>query len=217
MKLLVTGAFAASQGNLAALRAAGHDVLSVEDERGALPELASEAEGIVCNSLLHHHDLARFPRLRVVQLTSVGLDRVPVAELERRGIEVFNARGVYSVPMAEWVVMQILLLTKRARFFMRNQEERRWEKARDLTELAGRTACIVGFGEVGKEVAKRLRAFDMRVAAVTAHPSPSQFADSVLGAECLGEAVAHADVVVLAVPLTAETHHLIDARVIRLM
>lgn len=209
MKLLVTSAFGGEE-RLDALRALGHDVLYVDDERGALPEGIHDVAGVVCNALFLHHDHAEFPNLRFVQLTSAGIDRAPVEELHARGVVLFNARGVYSVPLAEWVVMQLLQVTKRARFFERNQAERRWEKARDLTELAGRTACIVGFGDVGREVAQRLRAFDVRIVAVNTVPKPLASADEFFGVGALGAALGSADFVVVTAPLTPATRHLID-------
>lgn len=217
MKLLVTSALGAAERGLDEIRALGHDVSYLQDERGPLPEGAREVDGIVCNALFLHHDVAEFSNLRFVQLTSAGLDRVPVDELAARGVALFNARGVYSVPLAEWVVMQILQVCKRARFFHRNQDERRWQKARDLTELAGRTACIIGFGDVGRQVAKRMRAFDVRVVAVDAAPADSPLADETVGVDALDQVLPTADFVVLTVPLTPETRHLIDETTIALM
>lgn len=211
MKLLITSALGADEAQIGEIRALGHGVIYVGDECGPLPAGATEAEGIVCNGLFLHHDAAEFPNLRFVQLTSAGLDRVPVDELEARGVAVFNARGVHSVPMAEWVIMQLLQVAKRARVFLRNQDQYRWEKARDLTELAGRNACIIGFGDVGHEVAKRLRAFDMRVIAVTRTPRESPLADECVHVGSLGDVLPTADFVILTVPLTPATHHLIGS------
>lgn len=209
MKLLVTSALGGER-RLDALRALGHDALSMPDERGDLPDGAHDVDGVICNALFLHHDHNEFPNLRFVQITSAGLDRVPVEQLRARGVALFNARGVYSVPLAEWVVMQILQITKRARFFEQNQAERRWEKARDLTELAGRTACIVGFGDVGRAVAQRLRAFDVRIVAVNSAAKPSSSADEFFGVDALGAALASSDYVVVTAPLTPATRHLID-------
>lgn len=210
MKLLVTAAFGTDEQRLESLRALGHDVVVMVDERGPLPAGARDAEGVVCNGLFLHHDHREFPHLRFVQLTSAGLDRAPVDQLRARDVALFNAQGVYSVPLAEWVVLQLLQVAKRAAFFHRNQGERRWKKTRDLTELAGRTACIVGFGDVGREVAKRLRAFDVRILAVNTVATPSPLADEAHGVDALGAALAQADFVVLTVPLTPATRHLID-------
>lgn len=217
MKLLVTSALGAAERGLDEIRALGHDVSYLQDERGPLPEGAREVDGIVCNALFLHHDVAEFPNLRFVQVISAGLDRVPVDEFAARGVTLFNARGVYSIPLAEWVVMQILQVCKRARVFHHNQSDHRWDKLRDLTELAGRTACIIGFGDVGREVAQRLRAFDVRIIAVDVTPSESPLADEARGVDALDKVLPDADFVVLTVPLTTQTWHLIDEAAIAAM
>lgn len=216
MKLLVTSAFGGEE-RLDALRALGHDVLYVDDERGALPEGIHDVDGVVCNALFMHHDVDRFTRLRFVQLTSAGLDRAPVERFRERGVQVFNAGGVYSVPMAEWAVAQILQIYKGSRRFLRQQDARQWVKQRDLRELAGRTACIVGFGDVGQEVAKRLRAFDVRILAVGTTAPDASLADEFFTPDAVGAAFAAADVVVLCVPLTPDTRHLINDHTIAAM
>ena len=68
--------------------------------------------------------------------------------------------------MAEFAIGGILQLYKQSRFFMANQERHKWEKHRGLLELSGKKVCILGCGEVGREIAKRLCAFGCRVAGV---------------------------------------------------
>lgn len=211
MRLVVTAALTSDERDLDELRRLGHEVTWVDDESAPLPPEALEAEGVICNALFLHHDIDLFPHLRVVQLTSAGLDRVPVDRLRERGIRVFNATGVYSIPLAEWVVLQILQLSKRSRLFARQQERRQWIKQRDLRELAGQTACIVGFGSVGREVATRLRAFDVRIVTVDTTPPEAPLADESFGPDALHAALAAADIVVLCVPLTPATRHLVDS------
>lgn len=210
MKLLVTAALTSDESLLDELRRLGHAVIWVEDESAPLPPGASQVEGIVCNGLFLYHDVDAFPQLRFVQLTSAGLDRAPIDRLRERGIPVHNAKGIYSVPLAEWVVMQVLQLYKRSRFFARNQNDRRWQKARDLRELAGTTACIVGFGDVGREVAKRLKAFDVRIIAADVTEIASPLADAVVHVQALEDALPSADLVILTLPLTPDTFHMMD-------
>ena len=69
-------------------------------------------EGVVCNGLFLHHPIERFPNLRFIQLTSAGYDRVPMDIVREKGIEIHNARGVYSVPMAEFAVAGVLSVYK---------------------------------------------------------------------------------------------------------
>ena len=87
----------------------------------------------------------------------------------------FNARGVYSIPMAEWAVLKILEIYKKSKFFYKNQDQRKWEKHRGLLELTDKTASIVGFGDVGSEVAKRLKAFGVNIIGVGRRKIKSEY------------------------------------------
>ena len=96
-----------------------------------------EIEAVICNGLFLYTPPEKFPLLKTVQLTSAGLDRVPMDYMDAHGIKVFNARGVYSAPMAEFAVCSVLGFYKRSAFFSAAQSEHRWEKHRGLEELGG--------------------------------------------------------------------------------
>lgn len=217
MKLLVTGAWQGAKENMDALRAMGHEIAFLQQEKEALPVDPAWVEGAVCNGLFLHHPLSCFPNLRYIQLTSAGFDRVPMDEIRARGIEIRNARGVYSVPMAEHAVWGVLSLYHQARFFFGNQAESRWEKHRGLRELAGKTVCILGTGSVGTECAKRFRAFSCRVLGVNRTVRENSAFDAVLPMDALADALRQADVVVLTLPLTEETRGLMNAERLALM
>ncbi len=167
-------------------------------------------EGIVCNFFFQHNAVSDLPRLRHVQLTSAGLDRVPVEELKARNIRLFNAGAAYALPMAEWAVGKILELYKCSAFFAQNAQERRWEKNRKIRELSGAAAAVVGFGNVGRGIAKRLRAFDVSILAVDIVEDASGLSDEWYPVSRLGEALEKADIVVLTLPLIPSTYHIID-------
>ena len=211
MKLLVTGAWQGAKENLNALRAMGHEVAFLQQEKEALPVDPAWVEGVICNGLFLHHPLSDFPNLRYIQLTSAGFDRVPMDEIRARGIAIRNARGVYSVPMAEHAVWGVLSLYHQAPFFFENQAESRWEKHRGLRELAGKTVCILGAGSVGTECAKRFRAFACRVVGVNRTVRENPVFDAMLPMDALTDALAQADVVVLTLPLTDATRGLMNA------
>ena len=77
---------------------------------------------------------------------------MPLEYTNMNGIKVFNARGVYSIPMAEWAVLKILEILKKSKSFYKNQEQHKWEKHRDLLELTDKTVAIIGFGNVGSSL-----------------------------------------------------------------
>lgn len=107
MNILVTSAFQLNSEELAALEAAGHKVFLHPDERASV-EQPERYEAVVCNGLFLYNSIERFTNLRLIQLTSAGLDRVPLDYIRAHSIELHNAAGVYSVPMAEFAVCGIL-------------------------------------------------------------------------------------------------------------
>lgn len=210
MNLLITGAWQQAREHIPEIEAMGHTVVFMQQEKDELPCDASWVEGVVCNGLFLYHPIEGFSSLKWIQLTSAGYDRVPMEYVRERGIAIYNARGVYSIPMAEFAVAGVLFLYKRLNDFRSAQRERRWEKLRDLKELAGQTVLIVGCGSVGTECAKRFRAFDCRIVGVDIAPRADEAYDEMLPLSALDSALVQADVVILTVPLTPDTRGLID-------
>lgn len=211
MKLLITGAWRANEAQISAIRELGHEVILMPDERGELPCAAEDIEGIICNGLFLYHPIEAFTKLSYIQLTSAGYDRVPMDIVKARGITIKNARGVYSIPMAEFALCGVLSLYKQSRFFYENQKASRWEKHRGLMELCGKTVCIVGCGSVGTECAKRFSAFGCHVIGVDLTPYENLAYGKMLPLAELDAALSESDITVLTLPLTDETKHLMNA------
>jgi phosphoglycerate dehydrogenase-like enzyme len=143
-------------------------------------------------------------RLRVIQTLSAGVDwlvgRVP------EHVMVYNARGVYDAPLAEWVVGAILGMQRGLVQSRDAQARREWE-AIEPPELLGRRVVILGLGSIGTAIADRLRAFGVEVIGVgrTAR-------DGVRGLADLDQVLRDADILVNMLPLTSETGGFLDAR-----
>lgn len=210
MKTLLTGAFNYSEEQIEKLNSIGCETVFVQDERVKLDIDVDEIEAVVCNGLFLYNDISKFKNLKFIQLTSAGFDRAPMDYIKKHNITIKNARGVYSAPMAEWVVLKILEIYKNTRFFIKNQENKVWEKDRGLLELTDKVVTIVGCGSVGIEVAKRLKAFGCVVNGVGRTQVDSEYIDRFYNMVCLDEALMESDVVVLSVALTEETRHLFD-------
>lgn len=209
MRAIVTGALQAAPADLADLEKLGLEITLHPDERAEVAEPA-QYEIAVCNGLFAFHDIDRFSNLRYIQLTSAGLDRVPVARIQEKGIVLHNAAGVYSVPMAEFALTGVLELYKEGRFFAENQRLHRWEKHRGLRELAGKQVLILGCGSVGTECAKRFAAFGCRVTGLARTGREQPFFDRIQTMDRLPDILPEADIVVLALPLTEDTRHLFN-------
>lgn len=210
MNLLLTGAFDWTEKELNMLRERGHEVVFMQQEKSPLPCEAGWIEGIIGNGIFLSHPIEQFTSLRYIQLTSAGFDRVPMDYVKQHGIEIHNARGVYSIPMAEFALCGVLQLYKQSRYFYENQKARKWEKHRGLLELFGKNVCIVGCGSVGTECAKRFKAFGCSLVGVDIKPYPNEIYDTMLPLDSLDEALMQADVTVLTLPLTDETKHLMN-------
>ena len=216
MNVLVTGAFQLNSEELAMLKAAGHKVFTHPDERASV-EQPERYEAVVCNGLFLYNPIERFTNLRLLQLTSAGLDRVPLDYIRAHGIELHNAAGVYSVPMAEFAVCGILQLYKQSRFFAANQAQHKWEKHRGLLELSGKRVCILGCGDVGREIAKRLKAFGCRITGVNRTVRVLPDFDEVLPLDKLADTTSVCDILICCIALTSETRGIVRKEVFDLL
>ena len=212
MNLLVTGAFECTHEQLNMLSQLGHNVVFHKMERDPLPCAYDWVEGVVCNGLFLHHPIDKFHNLKYIQLTSAGYDRIDMDYINENGIKIYNARGVYSIPMAEFALCGVLDLYKQTTVFYNNQKNHIWHKQRNLCELFGKTICIVGFGSVGIECAKRFKAFGTKVIAVDIKKPQCDLYDEYFVLENIDKAVSTADVIVLALPLNNQTKNLFDKK-----
>jgi phosphoglycerate dehydrogenase-like enzyme len=210
MKLLLTGAFKYTDEQIEYLKSLGNDIVYVQDERKKIDFDVSDIEGVVCNGLFLYNDIRHFKKLKYIQLTSAGFDRVPIDYINEHEIKIYNARGVYSIPMAEFALCGVLQLIKQSRLFYKNQNNHIWEKSRTLGELSGKTVLIVGAGNIGSEVAKRFSAFDASVIGVDITDDDRKYFDKVELLDNLDEQLKIADIVILTLPLTDSTREMFD-------
>lgn len=199
------------------LRSLGYTVFFLQQEKDELPLEAAQVDATVCNGLFLSHDIDAFSRLKLIQLTSAGFDRVPVEKIKKWGIELYNARGVYSTPMAEWAVFRVLEHYKQGWFFRKEQEAGRWTKHRGLREVAGIKVAVVGAGNVGQEVAKRFQAFGAETTGFDIHTNETVGFDHMALTETLRECVGEYDVVVVTAPLLPSTRGLINREILMAM
>lgn len=205
MKILLTGAFRYTSEQLSALHALGAEIVFVQEEREPLGIDVQDIEAVVCNSLFLYNDIAAFQSLKLIQATSAGLDRLPLDYIRQRQIALFNARGVYSVPMAEFAVLGTLQIYKHSFTFFGNQQKGIWQKQRTLAELTGKRVLLIGTGSVGAACAKRFAAFDAEVVGVDAIVTRQPFYEAIYPIAALEQQVREADVVILTLPLTEQT------------
>jgi phosphoglycerate dehydrogenase-like enzyme len=180
----------------------------------AFGESVREAEVILhwsgSRDLLRQVFLAT-PRVHWVHSRSAGLDRVLFPELVASAVPLTNGSGVFSASLGEFALTAILFFAKDLARMRRNQRARRWEQF-NVDEIAGQIVGIVGYGDIGRAVAARLHALGMRVLALKRHAitQPDPLIAQFFKPEEVPALLAASDYVVVAAPLTAETHHMIS-------
>ena len=217
MNILITGAWQEAKEHIAEIEKLGHKVVFLQQEKDELPIVEEWVEGVICNGLFLYHPIERFINLRYIQLTSAGFDRVDLKYVKEKEIAIKNARGVYSIPMAEFVLARVLEQYKRLETFRDQQKEKTWNKIRDLLELFDKRVLIIGCGSVGTECAKRFKAFGCEVVGVDVIPRMDINYSCMVDLEMLDDELENADVIVLTLPLTDETKGLIDRKRLELI
>ena len=211
----------------------GVDRLSIDFDVFYDPDLVNRTEELYerlqdCRGLIVRNRtqvrpplLESAPNLIIVGRLGVGLDNIDMEACESRGVKVQPARGTLEESVAEYVMGAMLVMLRQAMYgSTEDVRAGKWPR----TQVTGREAkCqtlgLVGFGIIGQEVAKRARAFGMRMLAY----DPFVKDDDPLWAECgvtpatLDGVLTESDVVSLSVPRTDGTHHLIDSEALAKM
>ncbi len=210
MNLLLTGAFDWKEKQIEALEKDGWKISYIEREDQDFDNELLKVDAVVCNWLLKNHAIENFINLKCIQLLSAGLERVPLEYIKNNEIVLYNARGVYSIPMAEYAVAGVLQLMKHSNYFYENKNKHVWSKDRNLLELSGKRVCIIGTGSVGREVGKRFAAFTDEVYGIDLIVDSIPYFKEVYLLDELDKQLELSDIVVLTLPLTTETYHMFD-------
>ena len=202
-----------------ALARAAEVVLAPDSAPATIRRYARDADGVIIRSKLPDDIFSAAPRLRAVVVHGTGTDLVPLAEATARGVMVANLPGINAQSVAEYCAMAMLMLARNVLSIISSLKKDPWDDARRLggtaREISAMTLGIVGVGQIGTRLAKIARqGFGMRVLGhqrrldrLPADAKPAAF----------DELLRESDFVVLACPLTPQTHHLINAEALRRM
>ena len=182
--------------------------------------LLAEADILFDFDQTHQEDLPELaPKLKWIQATSAGIGQfVRKMGYDKRTNWIYTtASGVHARPLAEFVLMALLMFAKNYEYMAREKANHHWERYH-AEELAGKTLAIVGLGKIGRETARLAKAFDMRVIGSRRNIlEPTLFVDALYGPVDLDELLQQADYLILATPHTDETESLIGARELALL
>ena len=149
-------------------------------------------------------------KLKWIQLFSAGVNQVPADVVLNNNITLTNNRGGYSIPMGEWIVLKTLELYKKSAELYSYQKEKKWHMNSRLLELYGRTITFIGTGSIAKEGAKRFQGFGTTVIGINTKGNETEYFNKCYPIDQLDEVLTYSDVVVLTLPYTEQTHHLIN-------
>ena len=199
---------------IALLEASVEVVRPPNTDPGTLRALGREVDAVLTRSRLPEDLFDAAPRIRAVTIHGTGTDLVNLASANEHGIMVANIPGGNAQSVAEYCLMAIMVLARNFRLIDRKLRSDAWDTARALAsearEVTGKTLGIVGVGHIGKRLAKMcIGSLSMRVLGNQRRLDalPEGVAPATLGA-----LLAESDFVVLTCPLTAQTHHLMNAK-----
>lgn len=218
-------------GRLRAL-SADLDVVDLRDDPAADARTLVDPEVEVIVGAHIPPDLSQVPKLHWFQVRQAGVSHLAADPPWRKGIIVTNARGVFSVPIAEYVTGMLLRVHQPVGWAV-DQAAHRWpDEPPEATVLRGRTAVVVGYGSLGREVGRQLAALGLHILAVKPRPEvraetsyrvpgtgdpDGSIPDRIAGVESLVDVVPEADVVILTLPLTDASRGLIDGTILGAM
>ncbi|MDC1300922.1 D-2-hydroxyacid dehydrogenase [Gammaproteobacteria bacterium] len=165
---------------------------------------------------IHDALLTLSKRMKFIQSGFAGMDSpILQAILKIENIQIANASSVYAIPIAHYVFSQILRWNKRIDQHIEFQQSKNWAPVAGDGELTDKTLVILGYGGIGKQVAKLGKAFGMKVTGIKRNPVDDEYADEVLGLDQFEELLPLTDYLVLALPDSAQTRDIINADVLK--
>jgi len=217
MKVVLNASLGKAQLQKRFAEAIADQAVWVDDADGAIAELQS-ADALVCQDGFFSEKIAEAvrhgaPKLRWIQLTTAGYDHVKRHGVPPR-ITLCNAGEAYAPAVATHALALLLAAQRRVATALTQQQRHAWDRgfATQLTTPGSSTVVVIGFGPIGREIGRLVRAFGGRVIAVTRRGRRDPNADEVVPVARLHDVLPRVEAIVIAAPYDETTHHLIGER-----
>ena len=189
------------------LEALGHEVV-IDDE---------SAEMVIAYPTLLPKDITVFKNMKYLQLLSSGYDTIDLDYFKENNIKLMNGRGLYSTPIAEYILGHVLNVYQNIPTYNQSQREKAWVKDLNHTQILGKTVLFLGTGSIASETAKRFKAFGSTNIGFNSNGrSIAQF-DFCYPLSDFRNHLKTADIVVASLPHNEDTHHLIEDKEMNLL
>lgn len=212
MKLILKNSLDLSEADLARLSSHNIEVLEYNE--------TGPNKGEILAGYIRHpfHELDEIEGLQFVQSMMVGYDGLDINRFKEKNVVFANGRGVSSIPIAEYVITRILMYYKRVDTLKEFANQKQWRNDyREMEELTDKNILVFGTGFIGKEIAKRLQAFGVKIYGVNSDGRDIEGFDQCYALKDCKEAIKAADVVVGCLPLNESTYQFYNRDFFELM
>jgi len=194
------------------IRELGYEVEYHNEREIETYKKAEDVDVLVCYNPFSKIDLKAFKNLKLIQLSSIGIDQVPKHDVEEIGITVCNNRGGYSIAIGEWIVLKALELMKNSKKLYRQQENKQWCMDTSLFEIYKKKIVFLGTGSIATEAAKRFQGFGAEIIGLNTRGRDVEYFDKCFAMSDMEMILPEGDIVIVSLPYTKETHHLLDKK-----
>ncbi len=199
------------------LESLGYEVYIEREKDIVFKPYMEDIDILMCYNPFDKIDIDKLKNLKWIQLSSMGFDQLPREKIIGRDIIITNNKGGYSIPMGEWLVLNMLELIKRRTYCYRNKEKKKWYMDFKIGEIYGKTIGFIGTGDVAREGARRLQGFNVEILGVNTDGRDVEFFNKCYNMEHIKVVIKNSDIVVITLPYTKETHHLFNEELFSLM
>jgi len=192
--------------------------LTVVDSADALAAAIPETEALFMGDMLYvgktaEAVLTHGKKLKWIQILTAGYDHAKELGVPK-GVQVTNVGDALAPAVGLHAVSLLLTLQRQVPAFIENQKKHGWDRAAAarLTIPLGQTCAVLGFGHIGREIARIMRALGSHVIGVSRNGAPDAGADEMAPFAKLDDVLGRADSIMVSLPLDAQTHHLFNAQ-----
>ncbi len=208
IKVLLTYDYGTDKMNK--IKKLGYDIKVINEEHAVYSDELKEIEVLICYNPFETLDISKMKKLKWIQLSSAGIDQLPIECAKSNNITTTNNRGGYSIPMGEWIVLKALELLKHSSKMYENQRNKIWKMDTSITEICGKTIGFIGTGSIAQEAAKRFLGFDVEILGLNTDGKPADNFHKCFSNKDINTMLKLCDIVVITIPYTDETHHFIN-------
>lgn len=188
----------------------GYEIIIENEKNLVYSDKFKDVECLIAYDPYKSFDISKLTNLKWIQTLSDGINQIPKEKIENDKITITNNKDGYSIPIAEWIVCNVLSLYKNSMQFYRNKENKIWKMDNSLMEIYGHTIGIIGTGTIAIETAKRFKGFGVNLLGLNTNGRDIEYFNECYSNSNYSEMISQCDVVICLLPITEKTYHFIN-------